>query len=313
MPLFDWCAIVDWSGGNGRRALKPDAIWIAHGPFTADQPTIDAPPSRAEAEGLLKGLLQEFASPTATTRALVCFDFAYGYPSGFSRCLPCAEGVAPWRSVWDYLSENLGDDLGTKPGGRPSNRSNRFELANRINLEMSGHQTVGPFWCLYAAGTQPFVPQRQPGQPFRDKFGREVAARRITDRRVAADTVFRLFGTGSVGSQALTGIPRVRSLRDDSELSSVSKVWPFETGWASTSTWLTGVRIVHAEIYPSVREPLEDAIKDRGQVRAMWAWARDESRAERLPQAFEIPEGIMRGSEDEQRILSEEGWILGTL
>ena len=79
MQLFDWCAMVDWSGGNGRRALKPDAIWIAHGPFTADQPTIEAPASRSEAEALLKGLLQPFASTIAPSRALVCFDFAYGY------------------------------------------------------------------------------------------------------------------------------------------------------------------------------------------------------------------------------------------
>ena len=29
---------------------------------------------------------------------------------------------------------------------------------------------------------------------------------------------------------------------------------------------------LHAEIYPSVRDPLPDEIKDRGQVRAMWQW-----------------------------------------
>jgi hypothetical protein len=33
--------------------------------------------------------------------------------------------------------------------------------------------------------------------------------------------------------------------------------------------------VLHAENYPSVRDPLPDEIKDRGQVRAMWQWARD--------------------------------------
>jgi hypothetical protein len=43
-------------------------------------------------------------------------------------------------------------------------------------------------------------------------------------------------------------------------------VWPLasKAGWSRQ-----GVSIVHAEIYPSVREPLADVIKDRGQVRAM--------------------------------------------
>jgi hypothetical protein len=40
--------------------------------------------------------------------------------------------------------------------------------------------------------------------------------------------------------------------------------------------WLPAHALVlHAEIYPSVRDPLPDEIKDRGQVRAMSEWARD--------------------------------------
>jgi hypothetical protein len=53
-------------------------------------------------------------------------------------------------------------------------------------------------------------------------------------------------------------------------------VWPFEAGWAAKAKWLPAhILILHAEIYPSVRDPLPDEIKDRGQVRAMWQWARD--------------------------------------
>jgi hypothetical protein len=111
----------------------------------------------------------------------------------------------------------------------------------------------------------------------------------------------------------LTGIPRLERLRFDPTLSSHSVVWPFETGWAPTSrAWLDPeLRIVHAEIYPSVRAPLADTIKDRGQVRAMWHWARDLDAQGLLVNEFAIPPGIVSGSLDDVVIRSEEGWILG--
>jgi hypothetical protein len=68
---------------------------------------------------------------------------------------------------------------------------------------------------------------------------------------------------------------------------------------------------LHAEIYPSVRTPLPDSIKDRGQVRAMWHWARDLDANDLLVNEFEIPPGISSGSPEDSVIRSEEGWILG--
>ena len=89
--------------------------------------------------------------------------------------------------------------------------------------------------------------------------------------------------------------------------------WPFETEWAPpTGTWLDPeVRIVHAEIYPSVRAPFTDTIKDRGQVRAMWHWARDLDAKNSLINEFAMPPGIASGSVEDQMIRHEEGWILG--
>lgn len=123
----------------------------------------------------------------------------------------------------------------------------------------------------------------------------------------------RLFGTGSVGSQILTGIPRLERLRFDPQLAKCSAVWPFETGWAPTDgAWLgRDVRIVHAEIYPSIRAPLPDRIKDRGQVRATWHWARDLDTQDLLVDEFAIPPGVTSGSSEDILIRSEEGWILG--
>lgn len=124
---------------------------------------------------------------------------------------------------------------------------------------------------------------------------------------------FHLFGTGSVGSQVLTGIPRLRSIRFDPRFAECSAVWPFETGWAPPSgTWPDpAIRILHAEIYPSVRSPLKDTIKDRGQVRAMWHWARDLDEMNLLVKEFAIPPGIESGSAEDHIICREEGWILG--
>ena len=88
---------------------------------------------------------------------------------------------------------------------------------------------------------------------------------RATDKRARSGSPFRLFGTASVGSQSLTGIARLHRLRNDPKLASVSAVWPFETGWAAKAKWLPAhVLVLHAEIYPSVRDPLPDEIKDRG-------------------------------------------------
>ena len=112
----------------------------------------------------------------------------------------------------------------------------------------------------------------------------------------------------------LTGIPRFERLRLDPRFSSHSVVWSFETGWAPTSggAWLDPeLRVVHAEIYPSVRPPLSDTIKDRGQVRAMWHWARDLDAQGLLVNEFTIPPGIASGSADDVAIRAEEGWILG--
>jgi hypothetical protein len=91
-------------------------------------------------------------------------------------------------------------------------------------------------------------------------------------------------------------------------------VWPFETGWASTTeSWLdTGLRVLHAEIYPTLREKsVTDTVKDRGQVRAMWHWARDLDAKNFLIREFAIPTEITSGSHDDTVIRSEEGWILG--
>ncbi len=320
MPLFEHYVMVDWSGGNARKVGRPDALWLASGARGDREPVIANPASRTEAVELLRSMVAPFAaeprarSAGAARRVLVGFDFAFGYPRGFASALPSDTRASPaWERVWRTLAARVRDDLGTGEGRRPSNRNNRFEVASALNAAMRAPRgEPGPFWSLHEPGSQPHVPQTRPRQPYALRGGVALESLRETDRRAGSDTPFRLFGTGSVGGQALTGIPCVARLREDGALSRASAVWPFETGWATTTAWPgQAIRIVHAEIYPSVRPALPDSIKDRGQVRAMWRWARDLDASGALVGELARPAGVVEGSRDERAILEEEGWILG--
>ena len=218
----------------------------------------------------------------------------------------------PWLTIWQYLNEQIKDDERTLQGRKPSNRSNRFEVANRINALLSTDQkTTGPFWCASDAA-YPYIPQRRPPEPFQTAQGYSVKGLRLTDRRAKSGSPFRLFGTASVGSQSLTGIARLYQLRNDPKFMNTSAVWPFETGWAAKANWLPKhISIVHAEIYPSITEPSPDAIRDRGQVRAIWEWARDLDRQNLLWREFCRPLQIEAGSKEDMAIQLTEGWIIG--
>jgi precorrin-8X/cobalt-precorrin-8 methylmutase len=315
VSLFDFYTMVDWSGGAARRGGRSDTIWIAHGPETADAPLTHSPHSRTEAIGFIHSLLADELS--LKRRVLLSFDFAYGYPVDFGAALQAATGKSdrklPWIAVWQYLSEQIKDDEGTALGAKPNNQSNRFEAANRVNALLStGPEAAGPFWCASPQSACEYIPQKRPPEPFLTAQGYAVRGLRLTDKLARSGSPFRLFGTASVGSQSLTGIARLYQLRNDPKLATVSAVWPFETGWASKARWLPKhVSLLHAEIYPSVRDPLPDEIRDRGQVRAMWQWARDLDRENLLWREFCRPIEVQTGSKEDLAIQLTEGWILG--
>jgi precorrin-8X/cobalt-precorrin-8 methylmutase len=251
MPLFDFYLMVDWSGAAHRRGHRADAIWVAFGRVLDEIPKTVSPFSRSEAIQLVRELLETQLSEGH--RTLVCFDFAYAFPSDFSAALQVATGtpdnVLPWLSVWQYLRDQIRDDDESPVARKPSNRNNRFEIANKVNSLLSlGSDSAGPFWCAPSEGSYPYIPQNQPPQPFQTAQGFAMPARRFTDMRAKSGSPFRLFGHGSVGSQTLTGIPRLHELRFAPEFSRRSVVWPFETGWATKAAWLSQeTRIVHAE------------------------------------------------------------------
>jgi hypothetical protein len=193
----------------------------------------------------------------------------------------------------------------------PINRSNRFEVANQINALLSPDPKVaGPFWSASPEASYRYIPRNSPREPFQTAQGYGVNGLRLADKRARSGSPFRLFGTASVGSQSLTGIARLYQLRNDPKLAVGSGVWPFETGWATKAKRLPKhVSVLHAEIYPS--DPLPDEIKDRGQVRAMWRWARNLDRENLLWCEFCRPIKVETGSKEDLAIQLTEGWILG--
>src|SRR5215469_4520240 len=113
-PLFDHYVVVDWSAANQKKSGS-DSIWICHrGP---DGESCHNPETRHRARGLLAEILAAVAS--RAERALLGFDFPFGYPSGFAARLKL-QGT-PWRAVWNEIARLIKDD--------ELNQNNRFQVA----------------------------------------------------------------------------------------------------------------------------------------------------------------------------------------
>jgi precorrin-8X/cobalt-precorrin-8 methylmutase len=266
MSLFDTYIAVDWSAAS-KPKRGADSVWLCKQGSPPENPN-----TRHDATERVRELLQEVVA--TGKRVLVGFDFPYGYPRGFAG-LVAPGGRPAWRRVWDALVGRIRDDR--------LNVNNRFEVAAELNVG------GGPFWgCPAGQARQELTVKRAISFPH---LG--LNELRATERGVrGVQSAWKLSGAGSVGSQALLGIPRVASLRDDPALAAVSAVWPFEPTSAA--------QVVHVEIWPGLVEPTDHRVRDAGQVEALVAhWARLDA-AGRLAPLFQAPSSV-----------AEEGWILG--
>jgi len=121
----------------------------------------------------------------------------------------------------------------------------------------------------------------------------------------SAQSAWKLFTAGSVGSQALLGIPILESLRSNAALAGVSRVWPFDTGSTATPSPERGPCLVHAEIWPGafpVHHHLHE-VPDAAQVWGLAERFAHEDAAGTLGRCFEI--------DADEVTAREEGWILG--
>lgn len=292
MPAFRAYVMVDWSAASSPR-LGRDSIWIAVAERTrgkaAKRTDLVNLRTRAEAAAWLEARLDALAKKG---RVLVGFDFPFGYPAGTAARLG-TNGI-PWRSLWTELAAGIRDGA--------DNANNRFDLAEAWNRRMCGE--AFPFWGNVREEARAHLLRRG----CRAHGPGDLPRRRLADARVpGAHPVWQLAGNGSVGSQALLGIPRVWHLRHSPPLEKHAAIWPFETGLADDA----GKRVILAESYPSLvkAKRLARLPKDAGQVAAMVeAFARADA-------AGELP-GWFRGdpamsAAERAAVEQEEAWILG--
>ncbi len=301
MPDFDAYLMVDWSARNEPQTGK-DTVWYCLMKRTEGQlqcTRLANPSTREKAVTEITELLSENVGRRIAT--LVGFDFPYGYPRGFGSALGFKDHkTAVWQQVWNLLGEMVEDN--------EKNVNNRFEVAAELNKRISGSNY--PFWGCPKRFEGTTLSRRKPDARFRT----ELPVKRLTEERQGrTQPVWKLAYPGSVGSQALVGIPCLARLREDRALARYSQVWPFETGLRKlpprvARNWL----VLHAEIFPSILEqsPRRGEIKDAAQVRALARHFAQLDEKDKVAELFAGPNGL--SNEDRDVVECQEGWILGT-
>ena len=293
--LFNAYVIVDWSAAS-KPNTGADSVWI--GVLKRDvrfRLAFEAfnPATRGEAEAKLAVVLDDLKK--RSERALVGFDFPLGFPRGLAQGLNL-NGEAPWRAVWDQLDKMVKD--------KADNTNNRFGVASEINRRLTG----GPF-PFWGCPPKDALTTLQPKRP-RDHTEGDLPEFRHADTAAKAASIWKLYYNGSVGGQAILGIPAVRRLK--LARGEGVKAWPFETGFkALTEADLADVELVLAEVYPSLFKavPVGGEVKDLAQVRATAEHFARLDEAGKLGAAFGPPKGTPDDVvQDAER---EEGWILG--
>lgn len=266
MSLFDRVIMVDWSGGQDRGSSpKKDAIWAC----VAGQKPVYLR-NRQLAEAWIAQQIEAF-----TGRVLVGFDFPFGYPLGFAEALT---GKSDPLSVWAWFAAHVED---------APRANNRFDLAGAINARFAG---VGPFWGNGLARDIADLPRKGLA-----RVGHGMAEKRFAEEQAkGAFSCWQLSGAGSVGSQAIMGLPVLDRLRARFD----AAAWPFEP-WREA-------RVVLAEVWPSLIAPLlaaaqqDGEIKDAAQVRVL---------ARQVAGLSEPSLSAMLNETPPSALL--EGWILG--
>lgn len=297
--------MVDWSASNapGPRLGGRNGIWIATARDGA-APQVASHRTRHDAIRALTSALVGHVA--AGRRTLVGFDFVFGYPAGTAASLGLNDDVPPWRAVWELLSERIVDG--------EDNRNNRFEIAAELNAAIGS--PPGPFWGLAqqrptAANllpTRPSFPFRTSRGPLLEEWRSVESTQRAAGHR--PKSAWQLYGAGSVGSQALVGVPGLASLRFHPGLADVSAVWPFETGFTSDPVEDRRPWIVYVEVYPSllVPDPALHPVLDARQVLALVSTYRTMDESGAFAGAFGPADKPLHAM---TTAVSEEGWVLG--
>ncbi len=198
------------------------------------------------------------------------------------------------RKCATFLDELIFDPEGTL--------NNRFTVASSINDQLL--HGSGPFWGC---------PQKQtfsrlhPKKPDFSKYNFSefrIVEQFLRHKKKQIMTVWQLLGSGSVGSQVLTGLPILHQISKAIADRPV-RYWPFDTAWEES---LTGV--ILTEIWPSLADydNVEHQIKDARQVIAYRNELWDKNMSGQLTNTFARPTWLTETQN--RKVLGEEGWIL---
>lgn len=237
MTGFDSFAMVDWSDGNDRGPTPcKDAIWIA----VARRGELAGAPCYLRNRQLAEEWLSRFIEGelTAGRRAMICFDFPFGYPRGFAAALT---GRADPLHLWDWFADRVEDT---------PRANNRFDLAGEINRRFGGR---GPFWANGLKRDIVGLPRtkRDYANPFVERRRAEVLAK-------GSFPCWQMAGAGAVGGQVMMGLPVLARLRH--RFAGQISAWPFDP---------LDRPIALVEIWPSLTlgSAPDGIIKDAWQVR----------------------------------------------
>jgi hypothetical protein len=289
--LFQAYVMVDWSAA-AKPTTGPDSIWIGvlkrnvrfQMAFESHNPA-----TRAEAEKLIEAILDDLKRKSE--RALVGFDFPLSFPRGTAAALKL-EGEA-WKALLDFAAKEVKD--------KPDNANNRFQVGAKMNRLMTGE--AFPFWGAPPRDEQTMLSAKR----VREHRDGDLPEFRLAEEAIKGpSSIWKLYYQGSVGGQALTGLPVVKRLRDQRSV----RLWPFETGWKTLAPGdLTEIDAVFAEIYPSLfaAKPGPGEIKDQAQVRGCC------ERFNALDEKGQLAALFGPAKDDKRRgvVECEEGWILG--
>lgn len=273
----DRVAVLDWSAAGKPSPRRPgaDAIWLGTAGPGGVQATYFR--TRYAAEAALRDLIRD--TLLRNESLLIGADFPFGYPAGFARALTGQDGAL---SIWAYLATLIRDSA--------TNENNRFQVAQDLNARFPG---LGPFWGRPAHLQLPGLPDRGTARDFRWDPPLRLCERAAP----GVQEVWKLFTTGSVGSQALLGIPALHRLR--LAFPGRVAVWPFQPPG----------QVTLAEVWPSllaadVRARMgPGSIKDEVQVTVLATALHRLGKTGYLAALLTPPAPAAT--------LAEEGWILG--
>jgi len=305
--------MVDWSANSTPRTGR-DSIWIAGGAWRRRALQVASPSNPATRHAAMAEIDRAVdAALGAGRRIVVGFDFPLSYPAGLTTAFPSVFGPGPpWRAVWRTLAERIED--------RADNTNNRWEVASALNRDTGCRL----FWGCPASRAGPYLAVND--RPVRGlaERGERLGSLRLAERRAvgvggAIQSPWKLAYAGSVGSQALLGIPHLEALR--ARYGDRLRVWPFEfprrpggavTGPGEAQDVLggraSGAVAVVTEIWPTAfavdwaRHPVRDA----AQVLRVLEACADADRRGRLGDWL-----LPTAGPAEQERIDEEGWILG--